>query len=86
MSKTGTSRRRSRRGLSEQPEQRRQRPPPGGINGHGSGDTTGPRHGRRLPGNRARRDRLSAVPMMRSRGARRMDANQAMASECREQA
>jgi hypothetical protein len=36
--------------------------------------------------NRARRDRLRAVPMMRSRGARRTDANQAMASVCREQA
>src|SRR6516162_411881 len=36
--------------------------------------------------NRARRDRLSAVPKTRSRGARRTDANQAMASECREQA
>ena len=36
--------------------------------------------------NRARRDRLSAVPKTRSRGVRRTDANQAMASECREQA
>jgi hypothetical protein len=35
---------------------------------------------------RARRDRHSAVPMVGSRGARRTDANQAMASACREQA
>jgi hypothetical protein len=34
--------------------------------------------------NRARRDRLRAVPMTRSRGARRTDANQAMAGACRE--
>jgi len=36
--------------------------------------------------NRARGDRLSAVPMKGSRGARRTDANRAMASACREQA
>ena len=35
--------------------------------------------------NRTDQARHSAVPMMRSRGARRTDANQAMASECREQ-